>query len=355
MFKAQTAAEISRQLNGAFQAEMPGSNPYIWPSNLAVIRKVLAQAFRGVELRLEWLHRQRFVSLCEAEYLDLHATDEGLARLPALYASGAVMMITVPGTVILPLTELTHGSITYITMAEITATTTVTSVQVRATEPGVTGNVDPGATLTLTEATVGVGTVTVSPTGIVGGAEVESDDSLRERILYNKRNPPAGGSPSEYIEWARQKPGVTRVWVNRATPQPGSVTIYFAMDLTYANGIPGDADVASLLSLLEDFAPADADVIVRAPAILPVNITISNLVPDTHAIRDAVLAEVQAMFLRRAAPGQVFARDWIAEAISSVPGWQRHFVEEPLLDIFPAPGQLPVLGVLGFIPDAPYY
>ena len=36
--------------------------------------------------------------------------------------------------------------------------------------------------------------------------------------------------PPEYVEWAQTKNGVTRVFVQRATPVPGAVTVYFMMD-----------------------------------------------------------------------------------------------------------------------------
>lgn len=348
MFVAETVNAISKRLNGAIESELLGSNPRIWPSNLAIVRKVWAQAMRGLQLRLENLHKQRFTAYASNEYLDLHASEEGLSRIPALYASGKVDIVTVAGTVIPAGTQMTFASLTYETMASVTATTVLTSVNIQATDPGEIGNVEAGAVMRLVEPVDGIGTITVADTGIVGGAEQETDDSLRERILFSKRNPPSGGSPSEYIEWSRRKAGVTRVWVKRATPAAGSVTIYFAMDNAYPNGVPAAEEVADLQGQLNELAPADATVIVAAPDTLAIDVEVASVTPNTAAIREGIVQELGSMFLRRAEPGSVFARDWLAEAVMSVPGIQRGKIADPADDVTPGADELPILGTVSF-------
>lgn len=350
MFVADTLNDISLRLRGSFRAVMPESEPWSPRSNLLSVLKVLAQAVRALQLRLEILHKQKFVSYADAEYLDLHATENGLSRNPATYAEGNITVATSVGTTIPAGSQLSSSTgILYETTGVVIATTVSSTVPVRAVVPGLGSNIDVGATLTFTTPISGTGTTTVAAGGIQGGADEESDDSLRDRILYRKRNPPRGGSPSEYHEWTKDYSGRTRSWVQRATPQAGSVTIYFAMDDLYADGVPTAADAAAMQDILEGYAPADADVNVEIFTPLSVDIEIDNLTPDTAAIRDGVQQELAAAFYRRAIVGQNFSKSWLSEAISSVPGWKSHVITDPEGDVTVAAGELPVLGTVTFV------
>ena len=63
----------------------------------------------------------------------------------------------------------------------------------------------------------------VGVNGIGGGADVESDEDLRARVLFRKRNPPHSGSKSDYIAWALEVPGVTRAFVSPFKTQDGQI------------------------------------------------------------------------------------------------------------------------------------
>lgn len=337
------------------QAEVAGTDPWVWPNNLVPVMKAFAQTMRAGYLRLEFIHAQAFVSTAKGSYLDWHGIQAGgLSRNPSSFAAGAVLADAVLGSVI------TDGAIlqrsdgkSYVAVGTTTAIVTPVSISVRATEAGELSNTDGGAPLSAVTAISGISNYVVSADGLLGGREAESDDSFRQRILFHKQNPPHGGSPAEYVEWAHTKLGVTRVFVQRATPTPGSVTVYFMMD-NIGNGIPFAADVDELQAILEQLAPADADVIVAAPFAVPVDIIIESLVPDTAAMRDAVTAELKAMFLRRAEPASdiepfIFALAWLNEATALAPGWRRSDILEPTTNItVSSPGEIPVLGTITF-------
>jgi len=356
MFRAPSAAEISQSLRSAIRTELPATDPWIWPNTLAIVTKVIAQGLRALYLRLEWVHRQAFASLAEGELLERHGLDIGLTRLPPSVAIGNLTMITTVGTVIPANTRfLRSDDVAFLSSIEVEATTTETTVPVRAEEEGVAGNTDPATPMRLETPISGVGpdTIEVDTDGITGGAEVENDASFRSRILLRKRNPPHGGSPAEYVGWARERSTVTRVYVRRATPQPGSVTVYFMTDDVTANGIPNAGEVSALQSHLEDRAPASAEVIVLAPGPVPVNVTVTNLVPNSIEVQDAVRAELVAMFRRRAEPGTadesfVFSRSWIAEAVAMATGEYRHELTLPAGDVSCGDGEIAVLGTLNF-------
>jgi len=355
MYTPPSVEIIMEDLRSSVQSEVAGTDPWVWPNNLVPMLKAFAQVMRAGYLRLGYVHEQAFVTTAENDYLDWHGIQAGgLSRAGAIYAQGPVVVTTVAGAVLPDGTELTRSDgVKFAVMGTWTAYTTYMIIQVRAFDAGELANTDYGATLTLASPITGIIDFTVAAGGIIGGRAGESDESFRQRIIFHKQNPPHGGSPSEYIEWAQTKSGVTRVFVKRATPQPGSVTIYFMQD-SIGNGIPTASDIDAMQALLDKLAPSDAEVIVAAPIPQAINIVISGLVPDTASMRNAVTAELKAMFMRRAEPASVtdsftFARAWLDEAIAMTPGWRRHLITTPASDtVISTAGHLPTIGTVTF-------
>ena len=111
-------------------------------------------------------------------------------------------------------------------------------VAVEAVEPGITGNAAASTPLQLTSPILGLEAQGAADGEITGGAEEESETSLRARLLDRIRNQPSGGAARDYITWALAVPGVTRAWCYPGEMGRGSVTVRFVMDNTYADGIP---------------------------------------------------------------------------------------------------------------------
>lgn len=356
MYTPPTADEIIADLRASVQAEVAGTDPWIWPNNLVPVLKAFGQALRMAYLRIGFIHDQAFVSTAQADYLDFHGIQAGgLSRNPPGYAQGPAFAAVDLGTVVHDGVQFSRSDGQLFTViGTVTAYTVPLRLFLRAVQPGELGNTDVGATLVPLAPIFGLDAVEVDTGGLIGGRAMESDDSFRQRILFHKQNPPHGGSPSEYVEWGQTKTGVTRVFVKRATPGPGSVTIYFMMD-GIGTGIPSATDVDQMQAIYEGLAPADAEVIVAAPTPQTVDITITGLVPDTAVMRDDVTKELKAMFMRRGEPASatedfIFARSWIDEAVAMAPKWQRSSITVPAADVtISTPGVIPTLGTITFV------
>lgn len=354
-YEAPTQDTLSKQIRAAIRAQVPGAEPALWPNNSYVLAKSLVPMFEGVYKRIEQVHQQSRVPTADTEGLELRGSEIGITRRPAQIASGTATAVTDIGTAIPDGTLFARvDGVTFKTLGAVTATAASTTLDLRAVDAGAAGNTIGAIGLTPVVPIAGLGATTVDDAGLSGGDDVENDASLRARILLRLRSPPQGGSPADYEEWALGMTGVTRVFVQRATPAAGSVTVYFMMDETYSTGVPLTGDIAALTALLESLAPADAHVIVAAPTLQSVNVTITGLSPDTPAIRAAIASEITEMFLRRAQPGDdnggsfTFSVIWIAEAISAAWPNLSYTLTLPAADVVCAAGHLAVLGTLTF-------
>lgn len=359
-FVIPTAATLSQQMRAAIKAAIPASDPLIWPNNLYFVTKTFALLMHHFYGRLEYVRRQARTVTADDSSLDDHGLDAGgLTRNTATYALGDAAVPTTIGAVIPTQTKLLRAdNVEFQTAGDYTAIAASTTVRVRAADQGKLGNTEGGTVLTLETPIAGVGAFTVASDGLRGGADTESAQSFRQRILDRKRNPPHGGSPAEYKGWAREVTGVSRVFPKRASPGPGSVTVVFMMDDVYSDGIPSATDEAIVLEHLEEVAPANADIFAVGPVAVPINVSVA-VVPDTARVRAQAQIELEAMFRRKSEPAPpggtfVFSRSWIDEAISAAPEELRHSLTAPATDttlVEDSSGglQIAVLGTVSFL------
>lgn len=357
-FRIPDLIELANRAARAFRANLKGSDAKLWPNNVAVSSKVIAGHTSETFTFLDYISKQHIKHLAEGPWLERHAYDYGLARLPATYAQGSIIIsgdvgISVPAGIEV---QRADGVRFVATVGGITNGDGEATLQVRALSPGRAGNTPAGAVVTLTAPMSRLhSNGEVGADGIGAGADVESDEGLRQRLLFRLRNPPHGGAVHDYVAWAREINGVTRVFVDPVTATNGrvSVGVWFLMDGLYQDGIPQGADVQVVADYIETQRPAGALVEVAAPTPSAVNITISGLAGDTLATREAILAELRAMFMRHARVSTLAApftlyRSVISEAISIATGEQHHVLTTPNADLAFGAGIIPVLGVVTF-------
>jgi uncharacterized phage protein gp47/JayE len=190
----------------------------------------------------------------------------------------------------------------------------------------------------------------VAAPGIGGGADEETDDELRLRLLARIQAPPHGGSASDYVQWMLEVPGVTRAWVVPLGQGAGTVVCYFTMDdAAHPNGIPTPADVAVVQAHLDEVRPVATQVFVLAPIAQPIDVTVKALTPDTPDVRAAVLTELTDTLYRHGRPGGTVYVSWLWEAVSLAAGEQHHTILVPAADVALGASDLAVLGTVTYV------
>lgn len=309
---------------------------------------------------LDWLSKQLMPDTAEHEWLDRHASiwlKNG--RKQATYSTGTATFTGTAGTVINAGTELSNGAVTFQTTADVNLGSGDTAGNIEAQTAGANGNLDVGTSLSITTALSGVdGTAIV--VSLAGGADAESDVSLRNRVLDRIQKPPQGGDADDYVAWTLEVPGVTRAWCSPLEMGDGTVTVRFMMDdlRSSNNGLPTSDDIATVKAYLDTVRPvATKDLFVVAPTLHPIAFTITNLVEDDASTRAAISNAVIAMLADRAKPAyssngvsqpaQTIYAAWVSDAILGASGVDS-FTLTMADQAMPDNGSMAVLGTITY-------
>lgn len=140
---------------------------------------------------------------------------------------------------------------------------------------------------------------------IGGGAGLEDNDGLRDRMLDRIQNPIAHFNVSEIRQVAKSVSGVTRVFIQQITPAVGQVTIHFMRD-NDDNPIPDGSEVTAVKAAIDEITPANtdtADVFVSAPIPEIQDFTFTAINPDTALMREAIENSLKLFFAEKTEVG----------------------------------------------------
>ena len=355
-FDAPSFSELTERIRQDLATRLGVEVPAIRRTNAEVIAAIEATASFTLIRYMDWIADQVIYDTAEAEILDRWTAVWGLARSAAAAASGDVVFtgtdgVDIPAGTLLQRTD----QVTYTTDALVTIAAGTATVAVTAENAGAAGNADAAEILNLVSPIAGVGSQATVDTGLAGGADSETDDSLRARLLDRVQRPPHGGSETDYLKWALETPTVTiarrgpnprdeLVWVYPQELGLGTVTVRFmADDGAGFMRVPTAQEVTDVGDYIEVERPVTADVTVVAPVAVPLDITLS-ITPDTAAVRAAVEAEIEDLLLREAEPGGTILISHIREAVSVAAGETDHTITLPASDVAHGTGEIAVPG-----------
>jgi uncharacterized phage protein gp47/JayE len=347
-----TLRQLFERISRDFSGRLLDGGALLARSVLSVFSKVWAGAAHEMHGMLAWLFLQVFPDTAETVFLERWAVIWGVFRKTASNAAGEVVFSGLEGALAPSGTILQHQSSgqQYVLLADAEIADGAAGVRVRAMSPGAAGNLPAGSELSLIAPIGGLQpTAVVSDEGITGGADEESDESLRARLLDRLRNPPRGGAKHDYEAWAMEVPGVTRAWCYPLGLGVGTVSLTFVCDDAVDGPIPSPEMVERVREHIEVLRPASVkEWEVFAPEVLPVDVTLS-VTPDTAAVRAAVEAELRDLIAREGEPDSVLLRSHLTEAVSVAAGERDSVVYAPAENVEVPPGYFPVIGTIAFV------
>lgn len=341
------------ELRDYYEAKMASKFGILTPLLPKSIVRVLAYMFAGGDHLLygflQYFAVNAIIDTANTEYLGRWATIWGLSRKAATYASGIVTFSGVDTTVVPAGTTIKRADDQeFSTDAAGTISGGSVDISVTATLAGSDGNTAAASTLTLSSPIAGVdSSVVVGSDGIADGADQETDELLRARLLNRIQQPPQGGNQNDFVQWALSVAGVTRAWCLPNYLGLGTVGVTFVEDDNEISIIPSSAKVQEVEDYIDVRRPVTAAVTVFAPTAVALDVEV-DISPNTAAVQAEIEAELEDLLLQDAEPGVTILISRIRQAISNAQGESDHDLISPTADVTYAASELPVLGTITF-------
>lgn len=174
--------------------------------------------------------------------------------------------------------------------ATITVTAIASSDQDNGDGAGEIGNLEPGQILQFAGSPPNVATnATVTGSAVVG-ADGESEDEYRARVLRRCQRKPQGGAYADYQAWGTEVAGIRNVFPYTGN-LPGEVDVYVEAEAG-PDGIPDGSQLAEVLSFIE-FDPSEAPSPTGLANRRPANAAV-NVIAITRASFDVDITGFQA-------------------------------------------------------------
>jgi uncharacterized phage protein gp47/JayE len=365
-------SDLQSQVAQDIAAGLPGADALLRFSNIGVAGRAQAGLAHLHYGYLDWISKQAIPYTSTGEFLEAWAGLKGVVRKPVAQASGQVTFSGTNGVVIPSGTPIVRGDgVKYTSTADATISSGSAVVSATAiADPvgllGANGNCPTSTVMTLGTAIAGVqsgGTVT---TAFTSGSDVETDDSLRTRMLAAYQQVPQGGAASDYVQWAMAVPGVTRAWCNPNGAGAGTVVVYTMWDQAesayagFPQGTDGGAtgetriaaatgDQLTVANAIFPKQPVTALVYSVAPVASPINFTISGISGASTVTKAYIAAAIDGvLFLYGTAKGGSIALSLIESAIAAIAGTTGFVITTPSGNVSTAIGNLPTRGTITY-------
>lgn len=148
------------------------------------------------------------------------------------------------------------NGVTYITIGAVALDAATVQAAIRAVSDqaggggaGAIGNLDPGAIVTFANPLANVGRNAVVDSQVVTGADAETTEAYRQRIIDRFQKRPQGGAYADYKQWGEEAAGIINVYPY--TGDPGQVNVYSEATIESSGSPDGISTAAQLQAVLD--------------------------------------------------------------------------------------------------------
>ena len=316
-FSRPTLQTIIDRIEADIVSRLIGQVALLRNALLTILARVFAGAIHTCYGYLDYISLNLLPDLAERYWLERHGTQWSIARLPATFSVGDVVFTGVNGTAIPAGTIVARDDgWEYVTTAGGTISGGSATIAVEALTAGVDGNTDNGIVLTIASPIASIDDdVTVDV--LDSGADEETDDDYRARIIFRIQNTPAGGAEHDYVTLGRTVSGVANIFVfgnyNGIAPELGYVTVVV---LGVSPLVPGAGILTDVENTLAPIVPVTATLVVDPIVEADINIDIS-ITPNTSDIQTAIENSIVELFDVEGAPGGTIPLSRLRNAIAT--------------------------------------
>lgn len=225
------------------------------------------------------------------DYLEKRTSEFGIYRKAGVNATGVITVEGVQGVVIPvgTLVKLNDLEFKILDEGEINKSGSL-ELSVIATDIGYKYNLGEGTTLEFVENIKGVTSIKVKE-DFINGADLETDDELRDRFRVFINNPRTSGNIYHYQEWALECEGIGKAKVYPLWNGNGTVKVM----VTGNNNRPVGQDLLEQCkAYIETQRPIGATVTVTTPTILNIDVTVKFNLNSNYTLAE-VTQEIKAL------------------------------------------------------------
>jgi uncharacterized phage protein gp47/JayE len=183
------------------------------------LKRAFEEALRLLDLKLNYAQDQLFPTSANSRFTLVHAAIRGVIRREPAAAIGDIRFES-PLTLPVKTRLFSDDGREYQTKYPITGGTVAT---VESVGTGFEQNAPAGTVLTLLSPVGFVSSGVVTEPGLVGASDIESIESVRQRIIERWRAPAEYGRPDNYYQWIGDTRAV-KAGIFPAYPVPGFVS-----------------------------------------------------------------------------------------------------------------------------------
>lgn len=357
-FQFKTESEIIEDIRK--DLEDSGTPATDWSSGSAnrTFWEVAARLAANQQYMLERLLNLFFADSEEltGSYLDRRAMERAVFRKIGTKSTGPVLLsrsTPAPFDIFVPAGSTfstIDRTVTVQTIADVTIQTgqSNATVQVQAVEVGQSGNLAVNTPLIqFGVAIMGVETISVASPGLTGGTDTETDDEFRARFLEAVQHPENGGSVRDYIRWAKEVPGVEAANCIELARGPGTTDVV----ILSANGIPSSELIQAVQDHIEEKRPTCADVLVRGPQSVVVDITLSYTTDSVSPLEQEITDTIQK-YIASVGVGGVVRVAQLYNVIMDIPEMKDMVLSSPTQNIVLSQDQIAEIGTISITREA---
>lgn len=284
-----TPTQIGLQYFQILKSIKPSLNTNDPNSDFVIRGNTLKGVVSGLYGDQQNVDNDTFISSMRLSALLLKGQDYAILQQPATPAVGSVSIPGTNGAVVNPgdLTFLyvpTNVLYSNTTGGTVASGTITVSIQCEIT--GQVGNIKSPDTLQVVSPPTGITNIATLIGDVADGADLESTDSYRARLLAREQNPPAGGNEADYSAFAfAADPTVRSVIIRRFGRGLGTVDVYITTGTTDINTavtqglaisrIPSGGTIATVQDYYNTHVPLTDCPGVFAPTELPIDVTMN--------------------------------------------------------------------------------
>lgn len=281
-----TTQEISDNIVAQLEASLSQTVPLFPKSFIRVLSKALAGVFILLYKYAGFMFLQMFVSSASNQPTEVNGKIiTPLVEWGRLIGVGDPTAATQAQLLVDITVEVTGGTlpsgtqlvnsdngVTYVTVAAVALSASTVQATIRAVSDqvggggaGVVGNLSPGAVVSFANPLPNVARNATVDSAVVTGADGESTEAYRQRILDRFQKRPQGGAYADYEQWGEEVEGILNVYPY-TSDCPGQVDVYVEATVASSGDPDGTPTAAQLQAVLDSIELDVSGLASRRPA-----------------------------------------------------------------------------------------